>query len=192
MKTGTREREQHPQKPAAATAAASPAPGLNVVELSITSLLLQYASFFAFGGSNAVSSVDLSSAYNGAMTYSVNGTNVSKNITRQSFAANNLTGKYRGEKDLSQSPRGQKVKAMLNDRGLRILRALDEVAQHHNTDQAAVALAWLMARPSITAPIASATRPEQVDSLAAAAELALTGEEIRRLDEASAEWASAA
>jgi aryl-alcohol dehydrogenase-like predicted oxidoreductase len=108
-------------------------------------------------------------------------------ISYYSLASGFLTGTYRGEKDLGQSPRGQKVKAMLNDRGFRILEALDEVAQHHNTDQAAVALAWLIARPSITAPIASATKPEQVDSLAAAAELKLTAEEIRRLDEASAE-----
>jgi aryl-alcohol dehydrogenase-like predicted oxidoreductase len=108
-------------------------------------------------------------------------------ISYYSLASGFLTGKYRGEKDLGQSPRGQKVKAMLNDRGFRILEALDEVAQHHNTDQAAVALAWLIARPSITAPIASATKPEQVDSLAAAAELKLTDEELRRLDKASAE-----
>lgn len=113
-------------------------------------------------------------------------------ISYYSLASGFLTGKYRSEEDLSQSPRGQKVMPMLNDRGFRILEAVDEVAQRHDTDQAAVALAWLIARPSITAPIASATKPEQVDSLAAAAELVLTGEEIRRLDEASAGQARAA
>jgi aryl-alcohol dehydrogenase-like predicted oxidoreductase len=106
-------------------------------------------------------------------------------ISYYSLASGFLTGKYRSESDLSQSPRGASVKSRLNERGFRILHALDAVAKEHDTNQAAVALAWLIARPSITAPIASATSPEQVESLAAAAELKLSDEDIRRLNEAS-------
>ena len=108
-------------------------------------------------------------------------------ISYYSLASGFLSGKYRSESDLAQSQRGQSVKKRLNERGFRILRALDAVARQHHSQQAAVALAWLVARPSITAPIASATSAHQVESLAAAAELKLTGEEIGQLDEASAE-----
>ncbi|MGI8771322.1 MAG: aldo/keto reductase [Acidobacteriaceae bacterium] len=108
-------------------------------------------------------------------------------ISYYSLASGFLSGKYRSESDLAQSQRGQSVKKRLNERGFRILRALDTVARQHQSQQAAVALAWLVARPSITAPIASATSAHQVESLAAAAELNLTGEEIGQLDEASAE-----
>ena len=74
-----------------------------------------------------------------------------------SLASGFLTGKYRSEEDLSKSARGQGVKKYLNDRGFNILAALDEVAAQHNSTPARVAIAWLIARPSITAPIASAT-----------------------------------
>ena len=79
-----------------------------------------------------------------------------------------LTGKYRSEADLGQSQRGGGVAGYLNERGLRILAALDEVAGEIGATPAQVALAWLMARPSITAPIASATRLEHVEDLIAA------------------------
>ena len=74
-----------------------------------------------------------------------------------SLAKGFLAGKYRAEVDLSKSVRGQGAKAYLNERGYRILAALDQVAQEHRSTPARVALAWLIARPSITAPIASAT-----------------------------------
>ena len=97
-----------------------------------------------------------------------------------------LTGKYRSEADLGQSQRGGGVAGYLNERGLRILAALDEVAGEIGATPAQVALAWLMARPSITAPIASATRLEQVEDLIAAMRLTLDRAAIERLDSASA------
>jgi aryl-alcohol dehydrogenase-like predicted oxidoreductase len=78
-------------------------------------------------------------------------------IPYYSLASGFLTGKYRPDGDFTQSPRGAGVKAMLNPRGLRILAALDLVAARTSSAPATVALAWLMARPSITAPVASAT-----------------------------------
>jgi len=97
-----------------------------------------------------------------------------------------LTGKYRSEADLGKSPRGQGVKEYLNERGLRVLAALDAVAQRLNATPAQVALAWQIARPSITAPIASATSMAQLDDLIAAARLTLDAEAIRSIDAASA------
>ena len=102
------------------------------------------------------------------------------------LASGFLTGKYRTEADLSKSPRGQGNKKYLNPRGLRILDALDEVAADRRATPAQVALAWLMAQPSIAAPIASATSLEQVRDLAAAVDLDLGRENLARLDQASA------
>ena len=102
------------------------------------------------------------------------------------LASGFLTGKYRSEADLSKSPRGGSVKKYLNGRGLAVLRALDQVAADHRSTPAAVALAWLMARPSITAPIASATSVEQLKDLVAATTLKLDAAAIHALDEASA------
>lgn len=107
-------------------------------------------------------------------------------IPYYSLASGFLTGKYRSEADLSKSPRGQAVKKYLNDRGFRILHALDQVAENHKATPAQVALAWLMARPSITAPIASATSVEQLNELAAATRLELDRGSIELLDQASA------
>lgn len=101
------------------------------------------------------------------------------------LASGFLTGKYRSEQDLSKSARGGGVKAYLNDRGLRILGALDEVAKQYQVQPATIALAWLIARPSITAPIASATSVQQLQDLTKAAEIKLDQEAIRKLDEAS-------
>lgn len=107
-------------------------------------------------------------------------------ICYYSLASGFLTGKYRSEQDLSKSVRGQGIKKYLNDRGLAILHALDEVAQQYHTTPASVAIAWLIARPSVTAPIASATSMEQLDALIKAAELNLGKEAIELLNKASA------
>ena len=97
-----------------------------------------------------------------------------------------LTGKYRSEADLGQSPRGEGVRGYLAPRGLRVLAALDEAAAAMAARPAQVALAWLMARPGLTAPIASATRIEQLDDLIAATRLRLDPATVARLDAASA------
>lgn len=103
-----------------------------------------------------------------------------------SLASGFLTGKYRSQDDLGKSPRGQAVKKYLNDRGFRILQALDQVAERHQAKPAQVALAWLMACPSITAPIASATSVEQLNELAQATRLELDNESMENLNKASA------
>jgi aryl-alcohol dehydrogenase-like predicted oxidoreductase len=102
-----------------------------------------------------------------------------------SLASGFLTGKYRSEDDLSKSPRGRRTKQYLNDRGFRILEAVDRVASQLDSTPARVALAWLIARPSITAPIASATSLEQLDDLIAATRLELDTASIELLNEAS-------
>ena len=107
-------------------------------------------------------------------------------ITYFSLAKGFLSGKYRGEADLAKSPRGRDVKAYLNPRGFRILEALDHVAAGHMAKPAEAALAWAMARPGVTAPIASATSVEQVESLVRATALSLTAADIGTLDQASA------
>lgn len=106
-------------------------------------------------------------------------------IPYYSLASGFLTGKYRSQDDLSKSPRGQAVKKYLNDRGFRILQALDQVAEKHQATPAQVALAWLMARPSITAPIASATNVEQLNDLARSTQLQLDPGSIELLNKAS-------
>jgi aryl-alcohol dehydrogenase-like predicted oxidoreductase len=107
-------------------------------------------------------------------------------ISYFSLASGFLSGKYRSESDLSKSVRGGGVKKYLDERGLRILSALDTVAAQYKTNPASVALAWLIARPSITAPIASATNPEQLTDLIKAAELSLDVPAIELLNKASA------
>src|SRR5437588_12902726 len=106
-------------------------------------------------------------------------------IPYYSLASGFLTGKYRSADDLSKSPRGQAVKKYLDDRGLRILKALDQVAEQHNSTPARVALAWLIAHPSITAPIASATSVDQLKELIEATKLTLDPGSIERLTQAS-------
>jgi aryl-alcohol dehydrogenase-like predicted oxidoreductase len=103
------------------------------------------------------------------------------------LASGFLTGKYRSEADLSKSPRGGGIKDFLNERGFAILKALDQVAEQQSTSPASVAIAWLIARPSITAPIASVTNTIQLNDLRNAASLKLTEAEISILDEAS-DW----
>jgi aryl-alcohol dehydrogenase-like predicted oxidoreductase len=107
-------------------------------------------------------------------------------ITYFSLAKGFLSGKYRSEADLAKSARGGAVKDYLNPRGLRILDALDAVAARHKAKQAEVALAWIMARPGVTAPISSATSVEQVDSLVRATEIKLTPADMEALNAASA------
>ncbi|AIY43097.1 Oxidoreductase [Collimonas arenae] len=107
-------------------------------------------------------------------------------INYYSLASGFLSGKYRSEKDLGKSARGQKVKQYLDPRGLRILEALDQVAASLGASPAQVALAWLIARPSITAPIASATSLAQLDDMIAATRLQLDAAAIAQLDDASA------
>ncbi len=106
-------------------------------------------------------------------------------INYYSLASGFLTGKYRSENDLSKSARGGGVKKYLNDRGFKILQALDEVAKRYNTKPATISLAWLMAQPAIAAPIASATNTEQLNDLIASANLKLDKEAIDVLNKAS-------
>jgi len=107
-------------------------------------------------------------------------------IPYYSLASGFLTGKYRTEKDLGKSPRGGGVKKYLTPRGLAILKALDEVSARHGCGPAEVALAWLMAREGVTAPIASATSVEQMKSFSTAASLALGTDDLAALATASA------
>lgn len=101
------------------------------------------------------------------------------------LASGFLTGKYRSDDDLSKSKRGRMVQKYLDDRGKRIIKALDEAAEKHGTTQAAVALAWLIAKPTVTAPIASVTKPEHFNSFTEAVRIELSDEDIAKLDEAS-------
>jgi aryl-alcohol dehydrogenase-like predicted oxidoreductase len=96
-----------------------------------------------------------------------------------------LTGKYRPDQELPKTPRRRAAKQYMNERGFRVLDALDAVAAAHHTSVAAVALAWLLTRPAITSPIIGANTPLQLAELLPAAELELTAEDVRALDEAS-------
>lgn len=107
-------------------------------------------------------------------------------ITYFSLASGFLTGKYRTEEDLAKSPRGAQVKKYLSARGQRILRALHQVAGRYRSTPARVALAWLIARPSVTAPIASATNLDQLEDLVGAMPLQLDRPAIDELTQASA------
>jgi aryl-alcohol dehydrogenase-like predicted oxidoreductase len=107
-------------------------------------------------------------------------------ITYFSLARGFLSGKYRSEADLTKSPRGPGVKSYFNERGFRILDALDKVAKQRGSTPARVSLAWLIARPSVTAPIASATNLEQLNDLIEATKLELDPASIEQLNQASA------
>ncbi len=106
-------------------------------------------------------------------------------ITYFSLASGFLTGKYRSREDLTKSPRGARIGDCLNDRGFSILAALDQAAARHGATPAQVALAWLIARPSVIAPIASATSVAQLSELMQATRLTLDDEAIELLDIAS-------
>ena len=107
-------------------------------------------------------------------------------VTYFALASGFLTGKYRTAADAAKSARGKGiVEKYLNARGLKILAALDDVAERRRSSQASVALAWQIARPSITAPIASATSVEQLSELVAATRLDLDKSDIEQLNAAS-------
>jgi len=107
-------------------------------------------------------------------------------IPYYALASGFLSGKYRSKADVSKSPRGQKAQSYLNDRGMKILAALDEVAARYKTNPASVAIAWLAQRPCIAAPIASATSVEQLEELMMASKLGLDQAAMEQLNEASA------
>jgi len=108
-------------------------------------------------------------------------------ISYYSLASGFLSGKYRSSEDLAKSSaRGGAVKKFLDARGLRVLAALDDVAAAKHASPAQVALAWLIARPGLTAPIVSATSVEQLHDLLGATSLQLSDNEIAQLDLASA------
>jgi aryl-alcohol dehydrogenase-like predicted oxidoreductase len=108
-------------------------------------------------------------------------------ISYYALASGFLSGKYRDEADLAKSSaRASAVKRYLNPRGLQVLATLDAVAATHRATAAQVALAWLIARPGITAPIASATTVTQLDDLIGAVKLQLGADEIAELDRVSA------
>ncbi len=109
-------------------------------------------------------------------------------INYYALASGFLSGKYRSPADAGKSPRGRKiVETYLNDRGYRILKALDEVAEDAGCTPAQAALAWQIAQPGITSPIVSATSLEQLDELVKAASLTLTHDQLAKLSLAS-EW----
>ncbi len=102
-----------------------------------------------------------------------------------SLAAGFLTGKYRSTQDLEGSARAEMVRPYLNKQGLNVLSALDRVSEKHNASPAMVSLAWLLAKPDITAPIVSATSITQLETIFRAPELELDREDLDLLDKAS-------
>lgn len=102
-----------------------------------------------------------------------------------SLASGFLSGKYKKQEDISKSDRGSRVEKYMNDRGFRVVAALEKVAKATDSTPSAVALAWLMAQPTVTAPIASATNEKQLEELIAATKLNLDKTALAILDEAS-------
>jgi aryl-alcohol dehydrogenase-like predicted oxidoreductase len=107
-------------------------------------------------------------------------------IPYYSLASGFLSGKYRSEADVGEAKRGAGVKKYINPKGLGVLKALDEVSKKHNVDNTQVALAWLMQRKSITAPIVSATSLQQLKDLIASPNVKLDAEDVAKIDKASA------
>jgi aryl-alcohol dehydrogenase-like predicted oxidoreductase len=106
-------------------------------------------------------------------------------ITYFSLASGFLTGKYKREEDAKGANRGSRVQRYFDERGKKILKALDKLTQQTGAHQAAIALAWLIAQPTVTAPIASVTNKKQLETLFAAVEMRLSEEQIKLLNEAS-------
>lgn len=102
-----------------------------------------------------------------------------------SLASGFLTGKYRDKNDFDKSKRGGGMEKYLNEKGFKVLDALDKISEKHNTTQASVSLAWLMARPTITAPIVSATSMKQMESIIKAPQLTLDAGDMELLNKAS-------
>jgi len=100
-----------------------------------------------------------------------------------------LTGKYRTKKDLEGAARGQSVAAYMNEDGLAVVDVVRRIANEHGVALATVALAWTLARPTVTAPLASATTTKQLDELLAAPTLQLRADEVEALDEVSRPFA---
>ena len=101
------------------------------------------------------------------------------------LASGFLSGKYRSEADFNKSPRGQGASNYLNEKGIGVLNALDQIAEKHNTVPATVALAWLSAQPNIGGPIASATSTQQLPQILSAATLNLEESDLKLLNDAS-------
>jgi len=106
-------------------------------------------------------------------------------LSYSSLASGFLTGKYRGKDDLDKSQRGGGIEKYLNEKGFKVLEALDNISAKHGTTQAAVSLAWLLDRPTITAPIVSATSLKQMESIIKAPQLSLDKEDMDVLNEVS-------
>lgn len=106
-------------------------------------------------------------------------------MPRIALASGFLSGRYRTKADVTASPRGHEVAKYFRRAGMKVLNALDEVAAAHDASLPTVALAWLLSKPNVVAPVVSATSPEQVFDLVAAARLRLTRHELTRLDRAS-------
>jgi aryl-alcohol dehydrogenase-like predicted oxidoreductase len=107
-------------------------------------------------------------------------------MPRFALASGFLTGKYRSRSDIAKNQRGSEVAKMLGRRGFRVLAALDRVAAAHEVSTATIALAWLLGKPNVVAPVASASAPEQVAELLAAPGIQLTRHQVTELDRASA------
>ncbi|WP_411699829.1 aldo/keto reductase [Conyzicola sp.] len=107
-------------------------------------------------------------------------------MPRFALASGFLTGKYRSRSDIAKNSRGAEAAKYLSRKGLRVLAALDRIAQSHGVPVATVALAWLLSKPNVVAPVASASRADQVADLVAAAALPLTRAQIADLDKVSA------
>lgn len=107
-------------------------------------------------------------------------------IPYYSLASGFLTGKYRSAADLDKSKRSQGAKKYMDERGFKVLAAMEEVARENKVPLSQIAIAWLMQKPLVTSPIASATTKQQLDELTQATRLTLTTEQIARLDLASA------
>ncbi|MEU7488710.1 aldo/keto reductase [Streptomyces sp. NPDC042319] len=102
------------------------------------------------------------------------------------LASGFLTGKYRPGANVDSARSGKAAEHLATERGRRVLAALDQVAERHEADQATVALAWLAAQPTVTAPIASARTVAQLPSLMALGTLTLPEEDLKLLTDASA------
>jgi len=107
-------------------------------------------------------------------------------MPRFALASGFLSGKYRTRGDLARNQRGSEASRYLSRRGLRILGVLDDIAEAHDQTVATIALAWLLSKPSVVAPVVSASRPEQVRELTAAAHVRLTRHQLADLDRVSA------
>ncbi|HWL28188.1 MAG TPA: aldo/keto reductase, partial [Burkholderiaceae bacterium] len=106
-------------------------------------------------------------------------------VTYFSLASGFLTGKYASKADANRTARAGMLEKYFDERGMRILQALRDVAAQHGATPAQVALSWLIAKPAVTAAIVSATKLEQLDDLMGAATLSLPADAMSRLDEAS-------